>query len=67
MNNTSKNKVSRYGEGTVFQRSDGRFVSEICIGNKPDGTVKRKTIYGKTAAEVNKKLQGFKKDFYKKW
>lgn len=65
MNNTSKNKTGRYGEGSIFQRSDGRFVSEICIGIKPDGNVKRKTIYGKTAAEVNRKLQGFKKDFYK--
>lgn len=65
MGKTSKNKVSRYGEGTVFQRSDGRFVSEISVGIKPDGTVKRKTIYGKTAAEVNRKLQEFKKNYYK--
>lgn len=65
MGKTSKNKVSRYGEGTVFQRNDGRFVSEISIGIKPDGTAKRKTIYGKTAAEVNRKLQEFKKNFYK--
>ena len=38
------------GEGTVFQRQDGRWQASLQL----DGT--RKTVYGKTRSEVQKKL-----------
>ncbi len=39
------------GEGSIFQRADGRWVA---IYTLPDG--KRKDLYGKTADDVNRKL-----------
>src|SRR5258708_1987152 len=40
------------GEGTVFQRKDGRWVGEITL---EDGT--RKSLYGKTQEEAITKLK----------
>ena len=43
-------------EGSVFQRSDGRWGGALTMGYDEHGKIIRKTIYGKTQAEVIKKL-----------
>ena len=48
----AKQKRRGHGEGTVYQRKDGRWVAEITL---EDG--KRKVLYGKTQKEVIEKLQ----------
>ena len=51
---TTKNRTGRkrsHGEGTISQRSDGRWMARITM---PDGS--RKALYGKTQKEVRDKL-----------
>ncbi len=48
------------GEGTIFQRGDGLWVGTISLGFGPDGKRQRKTVYGKTSAEVQDKLESLK-------
>ncbi len=43
-------------EGSIFQRKDGRWGGALTMGYGDDGKIIRKTIYGKTQAEVVKKL-----------
>ncbi len=43
------------GEGTVFQRPDGRWVAKISLGKDADGKRSRKTVYGKTQKEAMNK------------
>ena len=43
-------------EGSIFQRSDGRWGGALTIGYDENGKIIRKTIYGKSRAEVVKKL-----------
>lgn len=43
------------GEGSIYQRSDGRWVAEY-DATLLDGGLKRKAIYGKTRKEVQEKL-----------
>ena len=54
------NKKRGNGEGTVFQRSDGRWVGRISLGFDQGGKRIQKTIYGLTQAEVNDKLDNLK-------
>ena len=55
-----KNVVSKTrranNEGSIFQRSDGRWGGALTMGYDENGKIIRKTIYGKTQAEVVKKL-----------
>jgi integrase len=44
------------GEGSIYQRSDGRWAAEITVGYGDNGKRRRKTVYGWTKAEVQKKL-----------
>jgi integrase len=44
------------GEGSIFQRGDGRWVAIITIGYGADGKRRRKTVYGVTKKEVQDKL-----------
>ncbi|MCK9575277.1 MAG: site-specific integrase [Clostridia bacterium] len=44
------------GEGSIYQRSDGRWAGTVSLGYSDDGKPKRKSIYGKTRAEVSEKL-----------
>jgi integrase len=44
------------GEGSIYQRKDGRWVGTATLGNNDDGTLNRKSVYGKTRTEVVKKL-----------
>ena len=48
------------GEGTVFQRPDGRWVGVISLGFDVQGKRRRKTVYGLTQAEVIEKLNNLK-------
>ncbi len=46
------------GEGSIFQRKDGRWVAQYTVESRePDGTQKRKSIYGKTRREVAERLK----------
>ena len=53
-----KKTATRRGnhEGSIYQRKDGVWISQISIGLKPDGKSLRKTFTGKTRAEVAAKL-----------
>jgi len=56
MSNKKRGKRGN-GEGSIFQRKDGRWVGQILTGYKPDtGKPKYKLIYGKTRKEVAAKL-----------
>ena len=44
------------GEGSIYLRGDGRWGGSINIGIGENGERKRKTVYGKSQAEVAKKL-----------
>ena len=44
------------GEGTIRKRKDGSWEARITVGYNPNGTQKRKSIYGKTRQEVQKKM-----------
>ena len=45
------------GEGTINQRPDGIWRARVSLGISADGKRRRKDIYGKTKAEVQKKLR----------
>lgn len=63
---SSKNKSSRrYGEGTVYQRSDGRWVASVYLGKKADGKNNIKSMYAKSEPEARRKLKEFKKEMTK--
>ena len=47
------------GEGTIYQRPDGRWCGMLTIGHD-DGKRKRKTVYGATPKEVATKLKQFR-------
>lgn len=44
------------GEGSVFQRADGRWVGQVVVGHTTKG-IRRRTVYGRTKGEVLRKLQ----------
>ena len=43
-------------EGSVYQRSDGRFVAEISVGYKLNGKRDKRSSYHKTKQEATKAL-----------
>lgn len=47
-----KQKQRGHGEGSIYQRKDGRWVASITLEGR-----KRKTFYGKTRKEVQEKLR----------
>lgn len=53
----AKQKRRGNNEGSIYQRPDGRWCSQIIVGINPTtGKPKRKTLYGKTRREVAEKL-----------
>lgn len=56
----NKKKKRGSGEGTVFQRNDGRWVGRLSLGFGQGGKRIQKTIYGMTQKEVNDKLDDLK-------
>jgi integrase len=60
----SKEKVSKStrrgnGEGSIFQRNDGRWVAQIQTGTDSEGKKILKTFYGKERKDVAAKLKEF--------
>ncbi|MFF0115572.1 hypothetical protein [Streptomyces prasinus] len=45
------------GEGTIYRRKDGRYEGAGYV-LMPDGTQKRRRVYGKSWEEARKKLTG---------
>lgn len=60
MTTKTKRRTARRGngEGSIFQRGDGRWSAMITIGANAAGKRVRKTVYGETKAEVQEKLTG---------
>ena len=54
-----------YGSGSISQRKDGSWTARFSIGVNESGKPKIKALYGKTEKEVRRKLNDFKRDFYK--
>ena len=51
-------KRSTVGSGQPHLRSDGRYEIKIAVGRDPtSGKLKRKTVYGSTAADCAKKAR----------
>ena len=59
------NARREYGSGSVSQRSDGTWTARFVIGTNDNGKPKVKAFYGKSEREVRRKLNDFKKEFYK--
>lgn len=53
------------GDGCISQLKDGRWTSRMRVGLTPEGKPKIKAFYGKTEAEVKKKLKEFQKELHK--
>lgn len=51
-----KSKRRGNGEGSIFQRADGRWVAKLAIGYDRAGKRLRKTIYGHTKKDVQDEL-----------
>ncbi len=51
------------GDGSIYQRKDGRWMGSIMLGYKPDGKPNRRVVYGKTRREVVDKLDALKSDY----
>ena len=51
-------KPTRRGnnEGSIYQRKDGKWCGQVLIGYNDRGKPTRKTFYGKTRADVAKKV-----------
>ncbi len=45
------------GEGSIYQRQDGRWCAQVSLGYKPGGKPHRKLLYGKTRAEVSESMK----------
>src|SRR5262249_42756177 len=45
------------GEGSISQRADGLWEAKVSLGYDGQGKRRRKTVYGKTKAEVQEKLR----------
>ena len=50
------------GEGSIFQRKDGRWCGQIWLGYKQNGSPSRKMVYGKTRSEVSETLKRLLRD-----
>lgn len=45
-----------HGEGSIYRRSDGRWVAQVVVGRDERGRLKRRYVYGKTRKEVQEQL-----------
>lgn len=52
----------QHGEGSLYQRKDGRWVTEIQVGYKPDGRPDRRYLYGATPDEALTARDEFRQD-----
>jgi integrase len=57
MSDTKRKARKRgHGEGTIDQRTDGRWRGRLMVGFRSDGKPDRRVVYGKTRAECQRKL-----------
>jgi integrase len=49
-------------EGSIFERADGQWVGSVSLGYDETGKRKRRTVYGATKQEVQKKLRQLQND-----
>src|SRR5262249_12970484 len=49
-------------EGSIFERDDELWGGSVSLGYSEDGRRKRRTVYGKTKAEVQEKLRQIQND-----
>jgi len=57
---TKRSKRRGNGEGTLFQRRDGRWQADLTVGYDENGKQLRKSLYGRTQEEARTKLDAFK-------
>ena len=50
----------KYGEGSIFQRKDGRWEGRVVVGYGDNGYPKTKSVTAKTQGECKEKLQALK-------
>jgi integrase len=50
------------GEGSIYQRADGKWCSTLTVGHDENGKRKRRYLYGRTKAEVLEKLNALRSD-----
>ncbi len=50
------------GEGSIYKRADGRWCASVTVGYNPNGSIKRKYLYGKTKKEVHQKMVDLQND-----
>jgi integrase len=50
------------GEGSIFQRKDGRWCGQIWLGYRREGLPNRKLVYGKTRSEVSDTVKRLLRD-----
>ena len=50
------------GEGSIYQRQDGRWCAQVSFGYKPGGKPRRKLLYGKTRSEVSDAMKRLSRD-----
>ncbi len=61
---TKKNR--RKGEGSIYQRKDGRWAASVSVGVNPlTGKPKRKVLYADSEKEILAALKAFNRDFEK--
>ncbi len=51
------------GDGAIYQRSDGKWCGALDLGYTPEGKRRRKVLYGKTRAEVARKLSKAQREY----
>src|SRR5437763_783521 len=44
------------GEGSIFQRADGKWTAKVTVGYDANGKRLRRTVYGNTKKEAQEKL-----------
>lgn len=54
---TDERSRSRRGDGSVYQRKDGKWVGEAVVGRRADGARLRRYVYGNTREEVQAELR----------
>src|SRR5262245_37224748 len=50
------------GEGSIFERPDGTWSASVSLGYDETGKRRRRSVYGKTKAEVQDKLKKLQTD-----
>ena len=52
----------KYGDGSVFQRHDGRWEGRLVVGYKENGYAKTKSVTAKTKTECEERLKKLREE-----